>query len=109
MFFFSRMPNDSQVDVLTRKTYAALSGSRIRVVKDNKTGAKAEDDGELHMLINDAFGLRLPSGMRFVDEETIRMCLNHRQVEGHHHHCIITLVNTPSLQDIERIIWQQCF
>lgn len=59
----TRLPEGNHLDVLTRKTYAALSGSRIRVVRESRTGAKPEDDGELHLLINDAYNLRLPSGM----------------------------------------------
>ena len=50
--------------MLTRKWYAALSGSKISVVPSNKTGAKLEDDGELHVKVNAAYELRLPSGMR---------------------------------------------
>ena len=60
---FRRFPENKRLDVMTRKTYALRTGAKISIEKDRKSGAKMEEDGELHVVVRGASGLNYPSSM----------------------------------------------
>jgi len=51
------------MDVMSRKEYVPLTGTKLPMLQGSESGAHPESDGELHITVKEAVDLKLSSGI----------------------------------------------